>query len=144
MNTVIREISSLLQAIENCKESENNEWEARHRQALDSIAGILPSDSGFDSGSKVSDESTPERVVIETSFHHMDECGSYTYWSTFSVIITASLLYGLSIDLDGLEEGDESDQLADHVHQVFSSYLTSKCSSLEEGQRRWYCLVPDD
>jgi len=61
----------------------------------------LPSGSGFDSGSKVNiDLSTPEKIVIDTAFHHMDNNGYYCGWSHITVTVRASLQFDFDIKIN--------------------------------------------
>lgn len=79
--------------------------EAAQLAAADRIAAAeyeLPSGSGFDSGSRVDlDASTPERIVITTAYHHMDEGGTYDVWTEHQVIITPSLAWGYQVRVTG-------------------------------------------
>jgi hypothetical protein len=64
---------------------------------------LLPSGSGFDSGSKVSlSESKKERIVIKSAYHHMNENGYYDGWSHFRVVVTPSLMNGYNIRLQSI------------------------------------------
>ena len=78
---VAERIASTIEAIANCRQSGNTEWEAKHDEALAKIVrNHLPSGSGFDSGTLLdTDRSRPDRLVFTTGFHHMTE-GSYDGW----------------------------------------------------------------
>ena len=66
------------------------------------IEDQLPSGSGFDSGTKVVwEESSRNKVVLETSYHHMNENGLYTHWTDHRITITPDLPYGFRLDITG-------------------------------------------
>jgi hypothetical protein len=91
LQTNAQAISTLLQAIQNCQESGNKEWELQHNGSLARIMLSAPSGSGFDRGTQIDwDKSTPEKLVFQTAFHHTDDAGYYAEWSTHDVIVTPS------------------------------------------------------
>jgi hypothetical protein len=113
-----QEISSKLNAMENCLKSGNTEWYDKHEQKIRDICkNELPSGSGFDNGTQLNwDKSTPEKLVFETSFHHMDECGYYDGWTEHSVIVTPSLQFGFNIKVSGKNRND----IKSYIHEIFS------------------------
>src|SRR5689334_20304154 len=89
--TLIQEISSLIEARENCKRTNNTEWYEKHTERLAQLEDYLPSGSGIDSGTKIDlERSTSARVVLTFSYHHMNDCGMYDGWTDHSAIITPS------------------------------------------------------
>ena len=71
------------------------------REMLSRINKQLPHGSGFDNGSRVNlDKSTPDKLVIDSAFHHMDENGYYCGWSNLTYTVTPSLLFGIDIRLN--------------------------------------------
>ena len=116
-NEKYQKISSLLGAIENCQKSGNLWWEQKHGKALDEfIENNMPSGSGFDSGTKLDDKSKPERIVFNTSFHHMDDSGGYCGWSEHQVIITPSLQFGFDVRVTGRDRNG----IKDYMTEMFS------------------------
>ena len=112
-------MSSTLSAYLNCVESGNEEWEVRHRERLEDFEHHLPSGSGFDSGSRLDIErSRPDRLVITTSFHHMNDSGMYDGWSEHDVIVTPSLSYGFDVRVTGRNRNDIKEYIADAFSQV--------------------------
>ena len=89
MKTVVQAIASTLQALNNCRKTENTEWINKHEEALKKIAReYLPHGSGFDRGCQITPEiSRSGRIVITTSFHHMNENGYYDGWTQHKVIV---------------------------------------------------------
>ena len=60
----------------------------------------LPHGSGFDSGCKINlNRSTPDKVVIDFSYHHMDSMGGYIGWTNHELIIEPSLVHGFVMDI---------------------------------------------
>ena len=104
MNTKLyQELSSLIQARLNCIESHNTDWEVRHSNKIQELCeSFLPHGSGFDSGTAIDlDNSKPNRIILNTSFHHMDEMGGYDGWTDHQVIITPSLIWGFNLRITG-------------------------------------------
>ena len=63
-----------------------NEFKIKKMDELDELSNLLPSGSGIDSGCTIDEEkSTKNKIVIHSSFHHMDENGFYCGWSEFTV-----------------------------------------------------------
>jgi len=115
-------IASKVSAIRNCQKSGNQEWEWKHRETLEKIErNLLPSGSGFDSGSVIDMEtSKPEKIVINTSFHHMTETGYYSGWTDHSVIITPSLQFGFNLRVTGRNRNEIKDYIAETFQYVLS------------------------
>ena len=133
--TLASEIASMVSARENCEATGNEEWKERHTSRLELIQdNCLPHGSGVDCGCIIDlDKSKPNRLVIETSFHHMDEHGGYCGWSDHSIIITPSLQFGFNLRITGRDVRD----IKDYLHELFQCCL--------EGQWTEYidCLMQD-
>lgn len=84
----------------------------------------LPSGSGFDSGTKVDLESSkPNRIVLETSFHHMNDCGMYDGWTEHKVIVVPDMIYGIDIRITGRDRNGIKyyigERISDYLHQDY-------------------------
>lgn len=114
-------LATKIQAILNCQESGNMEWEQRHAESVDSLTKQhMPSGGGFDSGTQFDDvASKPERLVFTTSFHHMNDVGSYDGWTDHSVIVTPSLANGFNLRITGRNRND----IKDYIHESFDVAL---------------------
>lgn len=114
-------LASTYIAWKNCQEKGNIEWFGKHQERLtDLVKNHLPHGSGFDSGCRFSfNRSTPDRLVIHTSFHHMDENGYYAGWTEHTVIVTASLAFGIEIRITGRDRN----AWKDFAHDVFQTSL---------------------
>lgn len=107
----------------NCIKSNNSLWEFRHNELLHLIEkNILPSGAGIDSGCKLNfEKSTDMRIVIDFSYHHMNEAGFYDGWTEHSLTITPSF--------DGIDlriSGKDRNQIKDYLYDTFHHCLTSK------------------
>jgi hypothetical protein len=98
-----QDIASKLGAMENCRKSGNDTWLMQHEQDIIRIVeNKMPSGSGFDNGTGLNwDKSTPEKLVFETSFHHMNENGMYDGWTAHTVTVTPSLQFGFNLKISG-------------------------------------------
>ena len=124
---LVERFASLLLAVENCRKAGNSEWEKRHTETLDRLAvRFLPSGSGFDAGSSLMfSESTPERLVFATSFHHMTEHGMYDGWTTHKVVVTPSLAFGFKLRVTGRDRND----IKDYIAEAFQDALSRETST---------------
>lgn len=73
----------------------------------------LPSGSGIDNGSKLSHESTPNRLIFSADFHHMNDGGMYDGWTSHSVVITPDLGMRFNVRVTGRDRNGIKDYLAD-------------------------------
>lgn len=115
-------IARTLIALKNCEKEGKTEWAAKHRRTLLYIAdNHLPSGSGIDGGCKIdADASTPNKIVIRMSFHHMNEHGYYSGWTDHTVTVTPSLPFGIDIKISGRDRK----QIKDYLYEVFHGDLT--------------------
>ena len=78
MATLAKQIATAIGARNNCiKANGNGHWMDTWTERLNRIArNVLPSGGGFDSGTRIDlDASTEEKIVLTTSFHHMNDGG---------------------------------------------------------------------
>ena len=124
---LVKQISSLLKAIENCKKNNNesvgSEWLEKHTERLDSLCkNHLPSGAGFDSGTNLDmDKSNSEKLVFHTSFHHMNESGYYDGWTDHTVTVTPGF-DGVHIRISGRNRND----IKDYILQTFEHCLNEE------------------
>jgi hypothetical protein len=80
----------------------------------------MPSGSGFDSGTTLDlDASHADKLVFQTSFHHMDENGYYDGWTEHTVTVTPSLRDRYHIRISGRNRND----IKEMIHQSFDVAL---------------------
>lgn len=119
--TLIAEIANLCQARHNCIERGNTEWQSKHVQRLAEIEkALLPSGSGIDSGTKIDYEaSNQDKVVLNASFHHMNDGGYYDGWTEHVITVTPAFS-GVNIRISGRDRNE----IKDYLHEVYSLCLT--------------------
>jgi hypothetical protein len=65
------------------------------------------------------ESSTPDKLVFNTSFHHMDENGYYTGWTDHNIIVTPTF-GSFKIAITGKDRGGIKEYLHDVFDQVFT------------------------
>jgi hypothetical protein len=100
------------------------EWKERWAEELLRIENeMLPSGSGFDSGTRIHRERTDyQRITLTTSFHHMNDHGMYIYWTHHDVIVTPNLVHEFDIRVTGRNQRG----IKDHIEEVFSDVLNTE------------------
>ncbi len=88
-------------------------------QRQERIKKLLPKGSGFDKGTEVQ-FCTAEKIILSTSFHHMDENGYYDGWSEHEIIVKASLLFGFTLRVTGRNKRGIKEYIADTFHYLLS------------------------
>ena len=110
--------SELAQAIQWYDNTNKDEWTDTAEEKIRKLEKQLPYGSGFDNGSHVNLElSKPQRIVIDTAFHHMDENGYYDGWTEHQVIVTPCLKYGYSLRITGRNRN----QVKDYIFDMFDN-----------------------
>ena len=99
------------------------EWRHNHVNEINRIVKeYLPSGCGFDNGSSFDLlKSTRNKLVITTSFHHMDDNGTYDGWTDHQVIVTPDLLSGFHIEVTG----ENRNQIKDFIADTFDDALST-------------------
>ena len=100
---VYKQIASVFMAYSHCVHSGNNEWIEKHEKRLNDIMeNYMPSGSGFDVGICFDfEKSKDNRLVLQSSYHLMNEHGGYDGWIDFEIIIKPSLAFVFTIDVKG-------------------------------------------
>lgn len=100
-------------------------WAVNHALAIAELsARHLPSGAGFDAGTRVDlDGSRTERLVLDTSFHHMTEDGGYDGWTEHAVIITPSLFHGFQVSVRGRDRNDIKYHIADVICEAMNTLV---------------------
>lgn len=112
---LFREIAICVDARLRCVEKGNHEWAVKHSTRIESlIENYLPHGSGFDNGVKINwDKSTGEKLVFTTSFHHMDDNGSYCGWTKHTVTVRASMISEFDLHISGRNKRDIKEHISD-------------------------------
>jgi len=117
---LFQQLSSAICAYQNCIESNNTLWEEKHLERIHKIEKELPSGSGIDMGTLIAlDESTSERIVFTTAYHHMRENGMYDGWTEHRIILTPSLQFQYSLRITGRDRNG----IKDYLHVIFSEAI---------------------
>ena len=116
-------IASAVQARINCKERSNQEWFDRWTKTIEEETAELPSGSGIDSAPKFDfDASTPEKLVFNFGYHHMNDGGYYDGWTDHSLIVTPSLQFGFHLRITGKDRK----QIKDYLYEIFQYALSEE------------------
>lgn len=120
---VYQELASRLVALRNCSESGNEEWADKHEDRINEItAKHLPSGSGIDSGNEFDlSRSTPDKLVIESGYHVMDENGFYNGWIDYMVIVEPSLQFGCTVSIRG-KFGKRQD-IKEYLEEIYTDAI---------------------
>jgi hypothetical protein len=112
-----------IKAIENCRRANNTDWARKHMEDVREIVKqFFPCGSGFDAGTIMrEDESTSEKLVFATAFHHVDEHGCYDGWTQHEIIVTACLWDDFDIRITGRDRND----VKSYIHEIFRTALRS-------------------
>lgn len=132
---IYRELANRIQARLNCINKGEDEnavyWAGQHEKCIESLKDLLPSGSGIDSGISIDlINSTGEKIIIDSSFHAMNDGGYYDRWIDFSVTITPSLIHGISLKISG-RFGKYQD-IREYLFDIFND-------SLRETVKEYYC-----
>jgi hypothetical protein len=105
-------------------QTDNPEWIEKHSNAIAELCEALPSGSGFDNGTEINlDESTGDKLVFCTSFHHMDEGGCYDGWTEHRVILTPSFELSFHMRITGPDRNGIKDMIGDTFSCVLDEEL---------------------
>lgn len=123
-------IAHMLQAIENCNTmAQAGGPDAGHYAAMAErhatrlhwyVENYMPYGSGFDGGTRIDTaESTPDKLVFRTAFHHMNANGYYTRWTDHKVTVRPSLAFGYTLKIGGRDH----DGIKEYMADVFAESL---------------------
>lgn len=120
------EIASAVDAQKRCKANDNafaDKWD----DLLDRLEKLLPSGSGFDSGTKIDRDAThAEKIVLSTSFHHMDDNGYYCGWTEHVVTVTPSFR-GFNLRVSGRNRNDIKEYIGETFHHTLNEDVEYEC-----------------
>lgn len=104
-------------------ESRDTPRAATVRNALhDYVNQNAPRGSGLDSGTFLDVHlSTTKKLILVTSFHHMDEHGGYDGWTEHKVVVTPEF-QGFSLRITGRDRNG----IKDYLGELFHSWLSSE------------------
>jgi hypothetical protein len=122
MMKTYQKIASALDARIRSEQNNNTEWYEKHTDIIENILkNDFPHGSGFDMGTKlVYEKSTPNKLVFQADFHHMDEHGYYDGWSEHEVIVTPSLVFGFDVKVTGRNKRNIKEYISDTFHHILT------------------------
>lgn len=119
-HNVAQAFARAVTAWRNCQRTGNETLADRWYQYLHRLADLLPSGSGFDSGTTFDeDSSTDSRLVFRTSFHHMNDGGMYDGWTDHTVTVRPAFT-GLDIKVSGRNRNDIKDYIGDAFAEILN------------------------
>lgn len=115
------ELASAIDARKRCSNNPNSEWFGKWTDTIESLVKQhMPHGSGFDSGTTLDlDASHADKLVFQTSFHHMNENGYYDGWTEHTVTVTPSLQFRYHIRISGRNRND----IKEMIHESFDVAL---------------------
>ena len=126
-NKLYATFASLIAARLNCVTAHNDEWFEKHSERIAELLEHMPSGSGIDSGTKINlNASSPEKLVFDTAYHHMNDAGMYDGWTEHTVIVTPSLAFGFNLRITGRDRNG----IKEYLHEVYSLALTQETPEL--------------
>jgi hypothetical protein len=91
LRRIYSELGNKYIAYLNCVRTKNTIWEERWKEEIEKIVNTIQIGSGIDAGITFNfNKSKPYKLVLDSSFHQMDEMGGYDRWIDFSIIVTPS------------------------------------------------------
>jgi hypothetical protein len=134
---LIEHLANSIVAMRNCEKNGNTEWHDKHyERILWLVKNALPSGSGIDSGTKIdfdaSNGDAPEKIVLQCSFHHMDEHGGYDGWTDHTVVARPSFVLGIDLTITGKDRND----IKDYLSEVYYDALMQQWTETESGFSR--------
>lgn len=123
MTKVYEAIARRVDALRRC----SPDWVIKHTECIDSLVREhMPSGSGFDYGTQfdiAAHVASPiERLVFQTAFHHMNECGMYDGWTDHKVIVRPSLQHGFTLSITGRDRNGIKEYIADVFHSALQAW----------------------
>ena len=85
-----------------------------------------PSGSGIDCGTQLAAVSTPNKLLLKLSFHHMDDHGSYCGWTDHYVRVTPDLEFCFKLTISGKNKRD----VKEYLHEVFHHWLDEEVENV--------------
>lgn len=115
-------IANAITALHNC-EARNNPNDDYWLEQLAHFEDLLPSGSGFDSGTIINIvDSTRHKLVLETKFHHMNDAGFYTKWTDHKITVVADMLFGFDLKISGQNHNG----IKDYIGELFMTALAEE------------------
>lgn len=116
---LVTAIANAVAAYKQCQKS-NNPYADRWAEKIHEYNKMLPCGSGYDRGSSIDVEnSTRTKLVIKTSFHHLDPNGFYTKWTLHTVRVTPHFGGIIQVDVTN----DRDCYISEHFNTVLNTIV---------------------
>jgi len=120
-----QELAMAHMAYWNSVKSGNSEWTDRWFDKIEKIVNSLPHGSGIDGETKFNfDMSNDDKLVINSSYHCMNDAGYYDGWIDFSIIITPDWT-GPNVVISGRFRAKYAD-VKDYLEELFYNALVEE------------------
>ncbi len=118
---LFKQLARSVAAYQYCIVEGNTEWQGRHEETINELVrNYFPHGSGFDSGTKLDlAASSGDKLVFNTSFHHMNENGSYDGWTEHRITVTPSLSSDHRLNISGRDRN----QIKEYIAECFNTAL---------------------
>lgn len=132
-------IAQLIDVRLRCLATNNAEWAIRHTDRLTQLAmDVLPTGSGFDHATTIDlDQSTPDKIVLHTSFHHMDEGGSYDGWTDHTITVRPSLAFSFRLTISGRDRNSIKEYISETFEYALSQDVQERYNEETEQSTFW-------
>lgn len=114
--TVLDIIASFAESIERCVDTEKCETMRKDLEKF--VETVFPHGSGFDYGTKIA-QATSKKIVLETEYHHMNDCG-YTNWTHHKIILTPAF-NSYNMRVTGRNQNEIKDIIADMFTEILDT-----------------------
>lgn len=127
------ELATAVAARRNCAQTvngmpKNAEWFDKWSDRIDELMDLMPSGSGFDSGTKIDlDASHAEKLVFTTAYHHMNDAGYYDGWTEHTITVTPSFAFKCNIRISGRNRNGIKEYIAD----TFEHHLAQEVEQIQ-------------
>jgi len=119
-----QELAHYFNAYNNCIKIGSKEYETIHRQNIEQMIDSLPHGSGIDGKTEFNfNKSRENKLIIDSSYHCMDQNDYYDGWIDFSIIITPSLLFDINIVITG-KFRKKYESVKEYLEETFQYSLT--------------------
>lgn len=104
-----------------CIKAVNSLWQEKHEETIFGIQkNCLPHGSGIDGDNVIDlEKSTDEKIIIHTSYHHMNEGGYYDGWTEHTITVRPSLTRGFDMTISGRDRN----QIKEYLFECFDTAL---------------------
>lgn len=104
------------------------QYRVQRNDEIARLLKLLPSGSGWDEGTKLSDSTNAKRIQLHGAYHHMNPNGFYDGWTEHSIVITPSLAWGFEMKITGPNRNG----IKEHLHEIFDYALRELVDEFEE------------